>query len=195
MKIKGKVEAKIDLLLLVVSVGLGLLFIYGIVFTNLKGLVHFCDIDMYLDLSVAKLMWEQKTLFPENWIFGNQYYVIATPVLCSLLYGVTGNLTLSMGIASSLMGGLMILAFVWMLIPFIARKRHLIFAAVAFLGCVVSDSAFYNTFSQLFFTMCSYYSCYMITAFLVWGEYARILMKKIKRRIRKSICFGLYAWY
>ncbi len=169
---------KADLFLVIVAAGIGILFIYGIIITNLRGIVHFCDVDMYADLSVAKLMWEQKTLFPENWIFGNQYYIIATPVWCALFYGITGNLSLSMGIASSVMGCLTVLAFVWMLIPFVAQKRHLIIAAVALLGCVVSDSAFYNTFSQLFFTMCSYYSCYMITAFLVWGEYARIQMGK-----------------
>ena len=50
---------------------------------------------MYSDAQIAKLMWEQKTIFPKNWIFGNQYYVIATPVLAAVMYGICGDIQFS----------------------------------------------------------------------------------------------------
>ena len=37
--------------------------------------------DMYEDTLAARLMWEQKSLFPKSYLFGNQFYVVATPVL------------------------------------------------------------------------------------------------------------------
>ena len=51
------------------------LLVYFAVFAivNFAGFAYFCNADMYEDTLVARLMWEQKTLFPENYIFGNQY--------------------------------------------------------------------------------------------------------------------------
>ena len=72
------------------------IFVYGLVICcilaylgvfaliNLHTLDRFCNSDVYADMQVAKRMWEQKTLFPDGWIFGNQFYVIATPV-CGLV--------------------------------------------------------------------------------------------------------------
>ena len=91
--------------------GLIILCIRAILIINFQGFPRYCDTDMYSDTLVAKLMWEQKTLFPQNWVFGNQFYVIATPVLCALFYGVTGNLNFSMGLAFTVMGLLILVSF------------------------------------------------------------------------------------
>ena len=163
-----------------------------ILIINFDGFVRYCDSDMYADTLVAKLMWEQKTLFPDNWVFGNQFYVIATPVLCALFYGITGNLNFSMGMASSLMGILVVNIFIWMLSPFVKRKINLWIAVTALLCCVRSGNLQYNFLGQLFFIMCSYYSCYLIVAFFVWGVYARFVFKK-GSFIRRRYLFCLFA--
>ena len=62
---------------------LGFLAVFALL--NFRCLPVFCDGDIYTDMSLSRLMWEQKTLFPEGWIFGNQVYVIATPVWAALL--------------------------------------------------------------------------------------------------------------
>ena len=59
------------------------------------------NFDMFADASVAKRMAEQHTLFPENWLFGNQYYVIATPAIAALFCGIFRNSVFSMACASS----------------------------------------------------------------------------------------------
>ena len=74
--------------LIIILVLLAYFAVFAIV--NFAGFAYFCNADMYEDTLVARLMWEQKTLFPENYIFGNQYYVIATPVFAhtvDFLYG------------------------------------------------------------------------------------------------------------
>ena len=35
----------------------------------------FCDGDVYTDMALSREIWRQKSLFPSNWIFGNQYYI------------------------------------------------------------------------------------------------------------------------
>ena len=67
--------------LIIILVLLAYFAVFAIV--NFAGFAYFCNADMYEDTLVARLMWEQKTLFPENYIFGNQYYVIATPVFAA----------------------------------------------------------------------------------------------------------------
>lgn len=129
---------------------------------------------MYADAQVATMMWEQKTLFPDNWVFGNQYYVVATPVLAALIYGLCGDGIVSMGVASSIMMLAQICLFVWMIKPF-TGKTALAAGTFAFGGAVVLGTSICNctTGAQLFYTMASYYSCYMLGILLVMGLWMR----------------------
>ena len=131
--------------------------------------------DMYTDIMVAVEMWEEKTLFPSNWVFGNQLYVFATPVLSALIYGITGNAFRSMGAAAFLMGVLVLASFFWMLGGIFPKIRERLFAIAAFLTVVILFAdAFYRVNGwQLLFTMCAFYACYAIAAFLALGCYLR----------------------
>lgn len=135
---------------------------------------NYCT-DMYADMLFAMKVWEQKTLFPAGWIFGNQLYVVATPVLAAPFVGLTGDPRIAMGIASSLMAAGVLLSFYWMLMPVLPKVHQRLAALVAFLTVVLlsGDAAFTETGWQLLFTMCSYYACYAITLFLGLGCYLR----------------------
>ena len=97
------------------------LFACAFLVVNLKGFVRFCDADMQADIQVAKLMRDQGTLFPSGWIFGNQVYVAATPVLCALLMHVVPSANLAMGLATSIMGALVLFSLFYMIRPFTER--------------------------------------------------------------------------
>ena len=103
--------------LIIILVLLAYFAVFAIV--NFAGFAYFCNADMYEDTLVARLMWEQKTLFPENYIFGNQYYVIATPVFAALFYGLTGSMNTAMALATTLMSLLIVLSLGWMIKPYI----------------------------------------------------------------------------
>ena len=94
--------------LIIILVLLAYFAVFAIV--NFIGFAYFCNADMYADTLVARLMWEQKTLFPSNFVFGNQYYVIATPVFAALFYGLTGSMNTSMALATTLMSLLIALS-------------------------------------------------------------------------------------
>lgn len=148
--------------------------ILSILWINYNGRCFYSN-DMYVDSYIAKLMWEQKTLFPSNWLFGNQYYVIATPVLSALLYGLFHNSFLSMATAASIMGCLLIVLFIWMYKP-AAGKLSIIVGLSCFTGGVIlgGNAAEYQNGLQSLYTMCSFYACYMIGILLSLGLYLRI---------------------
>ena len=92
IKAQGLIR-KMLILLVLCSVGTCLLMYAQL---NFGGFARYCNADVYADSQVAVRMWEQKSLFPEGWLFGNQFYVLATPVLSALLYGLTGSANVAM---------------------------------------------------------------------------------------------------
>ncbi len=165
----------------------GILFLYFvyICILNLSLNPSFYCTDMYSDALYAVRAWESKSIFPDGWVFGNQFYVIATPVLASLIYGIVGNFALAMAIASILMTIGIILSFLWMTKPVF---HHIEERLIGILGFVVLTASAGNAITarngwQIFFTMCSYYACYVITAFVCFGNFLRRREELTKPRI------------
>lgn len=140
---------------------------------NFKGFARFCEQDMYADTLAAKMMWEQKSLFPLGYVFGNQLYVVATPVLAALFYGLTGSPNTAMALATTVMSALIMISFVWLLRPFVKRGLSLCCAALMLVACAFGEKLVNQEMGQLLFLLCSYYACYLITLFVVLGDYAR----------------------
>lgn len=158
---------------------------------NFCGFERFCSGDMYEDTYVSRLMWEQKTLFPENWTFGNQFYVITTPVLAALIYGMTGSVNLSMAIATTIMTALTLLSFIWMIKPFASRKE-LLFGTLLLVSAVVGPYIVDTIEGQILYLMASYYAGYIITLFVVFGDYIRYATGKISRFVTISLVLSLF---
>lgn len=142
-------------------------------FINIQGFDDFCNSDVYADSQTAKRMWEQKTLFPEDWGFANQYYVIATPVLAALFYGLTGSINVSMVMATEIMTILILLSFVWLLRAFTKDFLQQLTACLLLIASAIAPYGPYSINSMLFYMQASFYACYMITMFVVFGDYVR----------------------
>jgi hypothetical protein len=153
--------------------GLFLVFFICISLFNIRYMGKYLTSDMYGDLWVSKLMWEQRTLFPEGWVFGNQLYVLATPNFAALFYGLTHNMLLSMGLASTLMVALFAVAYYWMLKTTFSVNQILIGLVIPF-ACFCTTHIGYNQFAQLYFVGCTYYICYLITLLINVGVFIRL---------------------
>lgn len=158
------------LLLAMVVVYFGL-----ICFINLFAPPAFFDSDMYTDMRYAEEMWKHKSIFPEGWVFGNQLYAVSTPVVAGLFCGLTGNPVLAMGLASICMSALVLVSFSWMLRPVVPSREGRIAGIMVLLWIVLyfGDACHSTAGWQLLFTMCSYYACYALCAFLAFGCYLR----------------------
>ena len=154
-------------------------FVGMVFYINFSINPEYYDGDIYNDINYAKEAWKAKSLFPKDWIFGNQTYVVATPVLAALFYGITGNGFTAMAIASSIMTVLTLLTFDWMtrtLFSYNERTAGFLFM-IGFL-LLKAHVATSQQGIQAFFTMASYYACYFINAFIVYGCYVRIRQGK-----------------
>lgn len=143
-------------------------------YINFSGRPKFYCTDMYADMLYAQKAWEGKTLFPENWVFGNQLYVVATPVLAALAMPLFGDPQSAMAFAATAYGVLVVLGLMWMVKPIMKPNARLI-CVVLFMAIPLyfGDPVFSVNGWQLLFTMCSYYACYALTAFLAFGCYIR----------------------
>lgn len=141
---------------------------------NFCGFEQFCNADMYSDTLVTKFMWEQKSLFPEGWVFGNQFYVFVTPSVAALFYGLCGSINLATVLATTVLTLLTILAFWWMVRPF-AESEQILAGIAVLLGGVIGPSIVWTDEGQIFYLMASHYAGYIITLFLVFGDYIRVL--------------------
>ena len=148
-------------------------YILMFTFINIRDLDKFCNPDVLADMQVAKRMWEQKTLFPDGWIFGNQLYVIATPVLAALYYGMVGSISSAMVLATGTMTVLILASFVWMLRAFSKDYLTESAACLVLVVSVIAPEGPYSLNLKLFFLQASFYACYLITLFAVLGDYIR----------------------
>ncbi len=149
-------------------------FLVGILWINFHP-GQWYNYDIYADAMVAKYMVQSRSLFPEGWTFGNQLYTVATPVVAAMFYAVLKDTVLSLTLASCLMTVLTLGSFLWCIAPFVGKRSKLVG-----LLCLVGGTIFGTTASsdplglQVFYTMASYYSCYIIGIFLTLGIFLRI---------------------
>jgi len=147
-------------------------FITAFAAVNFMGFEKFCTADMYEDTLVARLMWEQKTLFPSGWVFGNQFYVTATPVLAALFYGACSSINTAMALATTVMTALLAASFVWMVRPF-ASTRGIAAGLLALFCSAAAPDIVRAIEGQTMYLMCSYYAVYAVTYMFVLGDWLR----------------------
>lgn len=135
---------------------------------------------IYSDAILAKYMWQNQSLFPDGWHFGNQIYTVATPAVAALLYGIVKDAYLALALASCLMTIGIVVSYFWCLKPFINTRYIIISLLVLIGGTNISFTAHQDLKGfQIFYTMASYYACYVIGIFVTLGVYFR-LTKNIK---------------
>ena len=164
-------KQKASLILYMIGI---ILFIGSIFWVNLHASQWF-NFDMFADASVAQKIFQQKTLFPRDWLFGNQYYIIATPAVAALFYSFTNDPVLALTLASSLYTILVAVGFVWCCRPVFSGKAILagLFCLVG--ACILGDSSSSCTYGfQVLYTMAGYYACYFFVAILHIGILIRL---------------------
>ena len=150
--------------------------IWGItvLWINFHGAQWF-NFDMFADAGVAKRMAEQHSFFPKDWLFGNQYYIIATPAIAALFYSVLHNSVLSMACASSLMFLLILLCYLWSFRPILSKSALWIGLFCMAGATILGDSISSSTYGfQILYTMASYYACYLLVILLHLGIWSRM---------------------
>lgn len=151
-----------------------LLFAGSIVWINFHSAFWY-DMDMALNSYLGGLMWNEKSFFPENWVFGNSYFIVESSNLAALFYGLTHQTTVAMSLASSLWVFIILGTFIWCFKPFVSKKGLLI-GTLFLIGGVIfgTSAASYTKGLQVLYTMASYYACYLEVLLLTLGCWLRL---------------------
>ncbi len=154
-----------------------LIYIFSVFYINFIGRES-VNYDMYSDAILTKYISMEKSIFPEGWHFGNQVYVVATPVLGAFFYPFVNDAYSALCIASCVMTVLCFTSYVWFIKPF-AKTRAIIISLLVLVGGVTvgGDAISDVNGLQLFYTMASYYACYIICIFFTLGISLRIINK------------------
>lgn len=151
-----------------------IVFLFSFAIINFIGLNRIFDADMYADTLISKYIWESKSIFPDGWVFGNQCFVIGTPVIAALVFGICNDIFLSMKIATTIVTIIIVGVFVWAIKP-IVKKKYIYIGVLILLSSAIGCEIGKQFEGQLFFLTVSYYSSYMITLLITGGCYIRIL--------------------
>ena len=167
-------------------------FLALVFYVNLSCNPEYYNGDIYNDIRFAKEMWKAKSLFPEGWVFGNQVSVAATPVLAAVLYGFIGDGFLAMGIASCIMTVVVLLSFNYMTrVIFSYNERLAGFLVMVTVIFARSHIAISRKGAQVYFAMAICSSCYMITAFIVYGSYIRLKKNDYSKKSILTVILSL----
>lgn len=177
-------------ILIVVVYLLLFLFIISIVWINFHNCLWY-DHDIYPDAYLGRLMSEQKTLFPDNWVFGNRLFTLGTPVLSAFFYTFVHNSILSLSLASTAMMILILVTFIWALNP-ILSKNEMGIGLLCIIGGVILGvrASSFIAGLQILYTMSSYYACYLIVLLFSVGVYFRI--RNQQKRIGALIVLAFF---
>lgn len=181
--------------LLLISVCL-LLFIYIGIFTylNLFKYTEHVDSDIAVDALLAREIWEEKTLTPDNWIASTERLVVGVPALAALFYGASKSIVFSMGIACAITGILLLAAIGFTLKR--CRVSNLGTATALLALCALpinglrNDGQMVPFVNLLWFLFADYYALHSICLFLCIAFYLylreNICGSSIKDKIRLS---------
>lgn len=147
-----------------------------IFYTNTVGFCSHMNADLASDTILAKVMSDRGEWIPSTWYIANEVRLFCTPNLASLIYGITGNLQLSTGLACFTMTLLVMFStFVFLRRLNFRLNQMLVFLL---LSLVLAN---HFTILELQYLWASYYSCHIVLMFLTLAVYYDLILDKMSK--------------
>ena len=159
-----------------------------ICFFNLTQIESHLGYDSSWDVLKASLMWKEKALHQGPWEETTNLQLDTPMTLASVLYGITGNLLLSFGLADILFVGLILLC-VW---GIFSRLKTGLTARLITLNLIVCP---YMTNGFFQYNDLGYFSCILSgAAYYSWRVLIVLLAVYVWIRIRQDGKIGIPGW-
>ena len=193
MKIKKNVNNILFIWSAVLLVG----YLGMFAFLNLAKYDQHVDSDTAAEALLGKIMWEEKSLTPDTWIASSERHNFGAPTLTAVLYGITGNLSLSQGISCTILG----LLFAWVLYAFMREQGFskmatvvsmLVLCAIPING-IKLEGQMVPFLHQLLFVFADYYVLHSMVLLLAVLLYIRLRKQEFAKKnlILWILLFGL----
>uniref|UniRef100_UPI0040574DA1 hypothetical protein n=1 Tax=Acetatifactor sp. TaxID=1872090 RepID=UPI0040574DA1 len=157
-----------------------LVVVYAVIFgyLNMAKLVEHADSDTAAEVLLAKEIWEEKDLSPDNWMSSTERKIVSCATVAALFYGCGIPMNTAMSLTCVVCGAAVMASFIYLLRA-IGLKKAGMFTAVLLLLCVpinareVSDSML-PFFTYLTFLFADYYAPHIIMMLLSLTTYFRL---------------------
>lgn len=154
-----------------------LLFVYIGIFTylNMFKYTEHVDSDIAVDALLAREIWEEQTLTPDNWVASTERLVVGVPALSALFYGASGSMVFSMGLACVIVGIALLAAIAFTLRRCRVSRLGIATALLALCALPINglrnDGQMVPFVTLLWFLFADYYALHSICLFLCIAFY------------------------
>ena len=176
-----------------------LLFIYIGIFAylNMAKYTQHVDSDIAVDAMLAREIWEEKDLTPDNWIASTERLVVGVPALSSLFYGISGSMVFSMGISCVIVGGLLLASIAFTLkrckISWLGIATALLALCALPINGLRNDGQMVPFVMLLWFLFADYYALHSVCLFLCIAFY--LYLREYKQpAARRGRIVSTLAW-
>lgn len=197
MKSKHNSPKIIDSILLTIVILLLLTYIGIFFYLNMFKYTQHVDSDIAVDAMLAREIWEEKDLTPNNWIASTERLVLGVPALSSLFYGMSGSMVFSMGISCVIVGALLLCTIAFTLNRCGTSRLGILVALLAL--CALPANGLRNDGQMvpfvilLWFLFADYYALHSICLFLCIAFYIYLRRdKNTTSRCHRGIT--IFSW-
>ncbi len=157
-----------------------LLFVYIGIFTylNMFKFTQHVDSDIAVDALLAREIWVEKSLTPDNWVASTERLVVGVPALASLFYGASGSMVFATGISCVIVGILLLAAIAFALkrcrISNLGVATALLALCALPINGIRNDGQMVPFVALLWFVFADYYALHSICLFLCIAFYLHL---------------------
>lgn len=162
-------------------------------YLNLAKYSQHVDSDIAADALLAREIWTEKELTPDDWISSTERYVFGMPTIASVFYGMTGSMTTAVGIACVLIGAMLVGVLYWFLrrigLSGLASLTAILVLCAVPVNGLRNDGQMVPFVMLLLFVFADYYALHSILMFLTIAFYQHL--KKGKPGRGEAVCWFL----
>ncbi len=174
-----------------------LIYLGAFVYLNLAKWTQHVDSDIAAEALLAREIWEQKNLTPDDWIASTERYVFGMPMIAAVFYGITGSMSLGVGIACVLIGAAFTAVLYWFLrklgLSRLASLTALLVLCAVPINGLRNDGQLVPFVMLLLFVFADYYALHSILMFLTILFYLHLKKSRtggMKENILWFLLFG-----
>lgn len=160
-----------------IEIVLGILIVVmlGVIFrVNIQYYFYNINADIASEGILARLIWESGEWIPSTWCIAAETRMFDVANLAALFYGITLNMSISVGLACCVMTCAIVGSGIYMMK---SVKMGIMSILIFVLLCLALPNNFMML--EVFYLFAAYYSPHIVVLFITLGVYARSLDKKM----------------
>ncbi|MCD7836311.1 MAG: hypothetical protein LUG83_06640 [Lachnospiraceae bacterium] len=145
-------------------------YLFIFVYLNMAKYVQHVDSDIAAETLLAREIWTEKTLTPDDWIGSTERYIFGMPAVASVFYGLTGSMTMAAGLACVLIGAVFCAVFYFSMKKLgfsrVASATALLILCALPINGIRNDGQLVPFMALLLFVFADYYALHAILMLL-----------------------------